>query len=141
MDCLKELLLSNSETQNAEKKNDFLEKEIKEIAEKCTMATPSNTSKFERRVKRAVKVGDTVISEFRTKIQASIARQKESIEALKICLKNLLKKGKEGHPSIAFLQEQLVTHNLASDLCRMLSENVNFLKLKLEGESLFELLF
>ncbi len=53
MDCLKELLLSNNETQNAEKKNEFLEKEIKEITEMFTMATPSNPSKFERRVKRA----------------------------------------------------------------------------------------
>ena len=53
MDCLKELLLSDNETQNAEKKNEFLEKEIKEITEKFTMATPSNPSKFERRVKRA----------------------------------------------------------------------------------------
>ena len=42
MDRLKELLLSDSETQNAEKKNEFLEKEIKEIAEEYTMATPSN---------------------------------------------------------------------------------------------------
>jgi hypothetical protein len=47
------------------------------------MASPSNPSKFERRVKRAAKVGDTVISEFLTKIQASIVRQEESIEALK----------------------------------------------------------
>jgi hypothetical protein len=142
MDCLKELLLSDSETQIAEKKKDFLEKEIKEIAEKFTMATPSNPSMFERRVKRAAIVGDTVISEFLTKIQASIARQEESIEALKICLKVLFKKGKEGYPSIAFLQERVVTHNHESDLCRMLLENVNFLKLKLEGdkgESLFEL--
>ena len=38
MDRLKELLLNDSEAQNAEKKNDFLEKEIKEIAEKFTMA-------------------------------------------------------------------------------------------------------
>ena len=93
-------------------------------------------------MKRAAKVGDTVISEFLNKIQASIARQEESIEALKICLKVLLKKGKEVYPSVAFLQERVVTHNHESDLCRMLLENVNFLKLKLEGdkaESLFEL--
>jgi len=32
MDRLKELLLSDSETQNAEKKNEFLKKDIKEIA-------------------------------------------------------------------------------------------------------------
>ena len=142
MDRLKELLLSDSETQNAEKKNEFLEKEIKEIAEEYTLATPSNPSKFDRRVKRAAKVGDTVISEFLNKIQASIARQEESIEALKICLKVLLKKGKEGYPSVAFLQERVVTHNCESNLCGMLLENVNFLKLKLEGdkaESLFEL--
>ena len=43
-------------------------------------------------MKRAAKVGDTVISEFLTKIQASIATQEESIEALKICLNVLLKK-------------------------------------------------
>ena len=98
MDRLKELLLSDSETQNAEKKNEFLEKEIKEIATKFTMASPSNPSKFERRVKRAAKVRDTVISEILTKSQASIARQEESIEALKICLKILLKKSKEATP-------------------------------------------
>jgi hypothetical protein len=34
-------------------------------------------------------VTDVTISEFLTKIQASIARQEESIEALKICLKDL----------------------------------------------------
>jgi hypothetical protein len=53
-----------------------------------------------------------------------------------------LKKGKEGYPSVAFLQERVVTHNRESVLCRNLLENVNFLKLKLEGdkgESLFEL--
>ena len=44
MDRLKGLLLSDSKIQNAEKKNDFLEKEIKEIAEKFTVATPSNPS-------------------------------------------------------------------------------------------------
>jgi hypothetical protein len=142
MDRLKGLLLSDSKIQNAEKKNDFLEKEIKEIAEKFTVATPSNPSKFERRVKGAAKVGDTVISEFLTKIQASIARQEESIEALKICLKVLLKKCKDGYPSVAFLQERVVTHNRESDLCRILLKNVNFLKLKFKGdkgESLFEL--
>jgi len=102
----------------------------------------SNPSKFERRVKRAAKVGDAVISEFLTKIQASIARQEESIEALRVCLKVLMKKGKEGHPSVALVQERVVAHNRESDLCRMLLEDVNFLKLKLEGdkgESLFEL--
>ena len=72
-----------------QEKNEFLEKEIKEIAEKITMATPSNPSKFDRRDKRAAKIGDVTISEFLTKIQASIARQEESIEALKICLKVL----------------------------------------------------
>jgi hypothetical protein len=83
MDRLKELLLSDSETQNAEKKNDFLEKQIKEIAKKFTMATPSNPSKFERRVKRAAKVGDTVISEFLTKIQASISRKEDALKLLR----------------------------------------------------------
>jgi len=134
MDRLKGLLLSDSKIQNAEKKNDF--------HEKFTVATPSNPSKFERRVKGAAKVGDTVISEFLTKIQASIARQEESIEALKICLKVLLKKCKDGYPSVAFLQERVVTHNRESDLCRILLKNVNFLKLKFKGdkgESLFEL--
>ena len=48
------------------------------------MATLSNPSKFEKRVKKAAKVGDAVISEFLAKIQASIARQEESIEALRI---------------------------------------------------------
>ncbi len=120
MDRLKELLLDDNETQDAGKKNEFLEKEIKEIAERFTMVTPSNPSKFERRVKRATKIGEKAISEFLTKIQASIVRQEESIEALKICLKVLLKKGKEGYPSVAFLQEQVVTHNRESDLCRML---------------------
>lgn len=142
MDRLKELLLGDNETQEAGKKNEFLEKEIKEIAEKFTMATPSNPSRFERRVKRAAKVGDAVISELLTKIQASVARQEESIEALRVCLKVLLKKGKEGHPSVALIQERVIAHNRESDLCRMLLENVNFLKLKLEGdkgESLFEL--
>ena len=142
MDRLKELLLGDNETQEAGKKNEFLEKEIKEIAEKFTMATPSNPSRFERRVKRAAKVGDAVISELLTKIQASVARQEESIEALRVCLKVLLKKGKEGHPSVALIQERVVAHNRESDLCRMLLENVNFLQLKLEGdkgESLFEL--
>jgi len=122
-----------------QEKNEFLEKEIKEIAEKFTMATPS---KFERRVKRAAKVGNAVISEFLTKIQASIARQEESIEALRVSLKVLMKKGKEGHPSVALVQERVVAHNRESDPCRMLLEDVNFLKLKLEGdkgESLFEL--
>ena len=98
------------------------------------MATPSNPSKFERRVKRAAKVGNAVISEFLAKIQASIARQEESIEALRICLKVLMKKGKESHPSVALVQERVVAHNRESDLCRMLLEDVNFLKLKLEGE-------
>jgi hypothetical protein len=142
MERLKELLLGDNETQEAGKKNEFLEKEIKEIAEKFTMATLSNPSKFERRVKRAAKVGDAVISEFLAKIQASIARQEESIEALRICLKVLMKKGKEGHPSVMLIQDRVVTHNRESDLCRMLLEDVNFLKLKLEGdkgESLFEL--
>ncbi len=69
------------------------------------MATPSNPSRFERRVKRAAKVGDAVISELLTKIQASVARQEESIEALRVCLKVLMKKGKEGHPSVALVQE------------------------------------
>ncbi len=44
MDRLKELLLGDNETQEAGKKNEFLEKEIKEIAETFTMATPSNPS-------------------------------------------------------------------------------------------------
>jgi hypothetical protein len=131
MDRLKELLLGDNETQEAGKKNEFLEKEIKEIAEKFTLATPS---KFERRVKRAAKVGDAVISEFLAKIQASIARQEESIEAPKICLKVLMKRGKEGYPSVAFIQERVVTHNRKSDLCRILLENVNLIKLKLEGD-------
>jgi hypothetical protein len=106
------------------------------------MTTPSNPSKFERRVKRAAKVGDAVISEFLTKIQASIARQEETIKAHRVCLKVLMKKDKESHPSVALVQEPVVAHNRESDLCRMLLEDVNFLKLKLEGdkgESLFEL--
>ena len=53
-----------------------------------------------------------------------------------------MKMGKEGHPSVMLIQDRVVTHNRESDLCRMLLEDVNFLKLKLEGdkgESLFEL--
>ena len=45
-----------------------------------------------------------------------------------------MKKGKEGHPSVMLIQDRVVTHNRESDLCRMLFENVNFLKLKLEGD-------
>jgi len=56
MDRLKELLLNDSEAQNAEKKNDFLEKEITEIAKKNKMAASPNPSRYlERRVKSASK--------------------------------------------------------------------------------------
>jgi len=132
MDQIKVLLLSDSETQNAEKNNDCLEKEITEIAKKNTIAASSNPSIcLERKVNSASEIGDDAISDLLSKFQASINKQEESMEAISTCRKVLLKRCKEGYPSVAILQERVVNQNCKSDICRMILENINFLCLSL----------
>ncbi len=86
MDQIKELLLSDSETQNAQKKIDCLENEITEIAKNNTMVASSNPSIYlERKVNSALKRGDEALSDLLSEFQASINKQEVSMEAIRTC--------------------------------------------------------